>query len=410
MESSLPLKIDTKEKYITLLACATIGFSPLLSLVIQIIRMFVTLPYKIDTILVYFLLVLLVLKSLNILMVRIKLKSISMIFFILFSLLVAFFYDVSNTEIQILLIKDFILICVPSLVIFSTLKDFKILYKYLIITSIIIVTSVFFNVFIFPSNAFSNQTYHQEQSYLLLLPILTFLNAAVKNKNNKILYILLFLSSLLLLISMGSRGPLLSIVLYSAFIMCFQLYKRKKTILIFISFFILIYVFRDTLTFELLHLFDRLGLSTRVFDRIIASSFFADESRISLYKRSILLIVENPVLGIGLGNDRMLLSSALGISDMNNVLGLYVHNIFLEILLAYGIFIGGFIIVFWSLKIIKAIKRKNESFRHVYFILFFSSIIPLFVSGSFIASASFFALIGITLSSENNSEVLKKHE
>ena len=92
------------------------------------------------------------------------------------------------------------------------------------------------------------------------------------------------------------------------------------------------------------------------------------------------------VLGYGINGDRVLTHSHE-----------YAHNIFMELLIEFGIVIGLFIIVMIVYMTVKAVNKRTR-FNSILPVLFCTHIIALFVSGTFWTSNFFWMYISICLS------------
>ena len=109
-----------------------------------------------------------------------------------------------------------------------------------------------------------------------------------------------------------------------------------------------------------------------------------DSGRINLTKRYLDLLLENPLLGIGMYGDRHISS--------------YCHNLFLEIYLDFGILFGTLIILFGLVNGI-SIFKKLALYREKRLVVLFAiyGIIPLMASSSYLISSDLALFIGILL-------------
>lgn len=192
--------------------------------------------------------------------------------------------------------------------------------------------------------------------------------------------------SFLLVIAYGSRGTLL---VCFAFIVAISLEKIlcegvSKYIILIALLVLIIYLFKGQLISYLTDLFSKLGFNSRTIAWLtMADSSLDSSGRDSLYLDAIVAIKNNPIFGYGILGDRMLL-------------GLYVHNIFLEILLDFGVIIGGYI----SIKmIICSIKSYICLYTRRISVIIIFAMVSLMVSGSFLHNGAFWLALGIMLNS-----------
>lgn len=124
------------------------------------------------------------------------------------------------------------------------------------------------------------------------------------------------------------------------------------------------------------------------------SSGLDTSGRDSIYGTVLIGIGKNFFTGIGLMNDRNLLG------------GLYTHNLILEILLSFGVFFGGVILLAIFYLIFKAYQKTKNTDLFPYMCIFFScTIVKLMISGSFIAEPLLYMFFGFCVSSIRRSRL-----
>ena len=182
------------------------------------------------------------------------------------------------------------------------------------------------------------------------LSIITLVNLLFpRNKNFYIIYvqsIILFLGIFNLFVG-ASRGPLISFILVSFFILFYKFYKMKKnfyflrnlifTVIIFFTLFVIISTFRK---YNDIFLIDRIEV---FYDNIITNT---KEDRNYIFEEALDLFKESPIIGSQF--------------VINN--GGYPHNLFYEVLMSLGLFgLTLFIWVIYNLlkKIVLLFKAKT---------------------------------------------------
>lgn len=96
-------------------------------------------------------------------------------------------------------------------------------------------------------------------------------------------------------------------------------------------------------------------------------------------------VKENPIFGCGFGGDRQILG------------GRYVHNLFLELLVSFGVVIGGLIFAWLLIKCISALRCKDPARKKVVLAFFCFAFLKLMFSSSMLYSKELYILIGILL-------------
>lgn len=134
--------------------------------------------------------------------------------------------------------------------------------------------------------------------------------------------------------------------------------------------------------------FIRLHLSTRILNYFI----YINEST-SLTGRNVLYeqIMENidahPVIGSGLMSDRIVLD------------GVYTHNLFLEIINAFGLPLGVFLIIALGFLLIRGfLGTRSIAYKNYICIFFAASVIRLLFSYSFMEDIHFYMMLGVCFS------------
>ena len=139
---------------------------------------------------------------------------------------------------------------------------------------------------------------------------------------------------------------------------------------------------------------ENFGISSRIVEAISDETFFSSNSRDDIRNAVFKGVADNP-LGYGLYGDRYLIGKYYqeGVD--------YSHNLFVEFLADFGVFIGPVFFLMILYKVLSYVhKRKRTIVGMIMLILLPDGIVKLFFSGSFLDSVSFFIIIGILLSSK----------
>lgn len=185
----------------------------------------------------------------------------------------------------------------------------------------------------------------------------------------------------------GSRGTLLCLSVY-LFLIAMEKMKagaaKKQVIMILTCVFVLslLWLFSDVLMLALQKLANQFGVNSRTIAWLLQQDSALDSSgRDTLFSRAWELIKAKP-FGYGLLADRTLL-------------GMYVHNLFLELMLEFGYLIGGFLCLAIAIGFVKLVCNPQMN-RVVWLVVF--SLVQLMVSGSYIHSGWFWIALGFMLS------------
>lgn len=290
----------------------------------------------------------------------------------------------------------FFLMCLPISLYYIAIEN-KVIFLNMLIKSAYyqIALGFFYTV----STNYTIPEYDMVFSYQIMIPIII-LFYKIYNKFNIIDFILIIfgVSSIVII---GSRGPILSIILFSTIFIFIDLIRnRKKFKSVYMYFLGLIAVFFSFVYFEqILYQVNmfliKFGISSRTM--ILLSGGNADFStgRSYIYKLVIQKILEKPVLGYGLAGDRIFLY------------GSYPHNIFLEVLVQFGIIFGSSILTIFIFYWIKGIAlNKNKEEQDLAIMFFGIGLVQLFISGSYIEASNFWLFMAICF----NSVHFKKQE
>ncbi len=253
------------------------------------------------------------------------------------------------------------------------------------------------------STATESMDYNMNAAYNIL-PSIMFLMLWAFN-NGKLRNWILIAMGMLVLLSHGTRGPVLATVLFFAVMLILHKTKSNLTKALKYAFFLiggvilasgtLLTVFSENMQ----KLFEELGMSTRIFDFFLEGELTQDSGRSFISKKVWSAISEHPIAGNGIMGDRVALD------------GMYAHNIFLEVWCQLGLVLGtiliGAIITLAVYALIKA--RKTEAFGFVLMlvILVFTK---LMVSSSYLIEPLFFLMIGVCIKAIRDAKAERELE
>lgn len=399
------------KKYYILLFCVVFSNSQIINSFNTLIRSVFGDLHRLDTLFLYLVFLFLLIKSIPHIVHSIKKRDVIylLLFFSIF--LISIFrseFRNYNSEIPIIVLYEWVFLCIPIYFIGLGATNFSKLRKYSIFFSFVILFSIILDLFV--KKDYFNKSYSQYLGYQILPAVLIFL---LEIMEGKIIFTPLFSFSFIFLLMSGARGPLACVLLVGVLYFILFPYKRKKgkwilAISLIIIFLLFIY-FLPSILNSLLDMFSRLGMSTRIISRLNDGSLSTDNARLSLYKTSLAGIADNPFFGLGILNDRFFLWQRLAFAE--NSIGMYPHNIFLEILLQFGIVAGCLMILFLGKLLIKSllfVKEKDQ----IWLVSFLCGIglFPLFFSGSYINYYLFYLFLGACVSINRKKQRKNIHE
>ena len=202
----------------------------------------------------------------------------------------------------------------------------------------------------------------------------------------------------LLLLSLGTRGPILCLIVFIITYVMFFTHMRYKNIIriIVVSMALVAFSFLEQIALFFQSLMIQYGMSTRIFDKFLAEDIGASSGRdyiqMKLYHE---LCCDTNGLGFGL----------LG---SYKYVGTYPHNMFLEFFFSFGWVIGTILLILLFVLIIRSFIACRNSRNHVVLLLLFvcGSIIKLQLTGTFLDDALFFMLIGYCINILRNKKQL----
>lgn len=271
--------------------------------------------------------------------------------------------------------------------------------------SVASVVSMLFYQYIKISNGEATEDYNMNVAYILLPSVMYLLYYAMY-KDRKKYWAIGIVSSLSLFI-FGTRGPLLCVLVFVILYFLHRTlisHKIKNYLLLLLSvaglgFMSLNDSFFKNLAGVLSKIFARFGFSTRIFDFLVAGDATVSTGRDYLTSETIKAIIENPIWGYGFTGDQYLL-------------GVYCHNIFLELWCHFGV-IGGSVILLCLLALsLSALIKSSKSPKVFYFALMLICMVyvKLMLSSSYTLEPFFYFMIGAFVAINRKCKKTKKLE
>lgn len=187
------------------------------------------------------------------------------------------------------------------------------------------------------------------------------------------------------LLMCGNRGSVLILLLFILIYILLITDKKRRIALCagMLAVSVAIVYYFQILVGALMGLFMHLGMSIRVFERLLEGTFLYSQGRDIIGDTLWSAIMKNPVFGYGLASDRV-------------IAGSYAHNYAVELWVSFGLFIGSVILIATSYLIIRAwLVTKEKSSKIFLLALICIGFLKLFISSSFLQEGMFFMLLGV---------------
>lgn len=310
--------------------------------------------------------------------------SIISTFIIIFILQIILFPD--NVKHLYGYVSRIIGVSMMCLIISYSLKDYKNFYYKLLKVSKII---IFFGIIEFVSHTFfgtigsdSLVDYDMSFGYFLVVPVILNFIEFYSSKKKK--YFFYFVIGLLMVISMGSRGSILAILVG---VILFSLNKinLKNINSIFYLFIIsilgiIIFMNLKNISKYIYYFLIKFEIKSRFFLMLSQGNIASSTGRAVLQEKVFRTILEHPWIGIGM------------LKDTSS------HNIFYEVVLFYGIPIGILLIIIIIYYWLKVMFVKEE-YKHKLMIMFLSySVVDSLLNLTVLGKDIFWIYLGLAMS------------
>lgn len=239
-----------------------------------------------------------------------------------------------------------------------------------------------------------SEGYVMSHSYLMLVPTLIHITLLIVDK--KIINLPIIIFELYIILFVGSRGPLVVILIYSMLLIVFFSKSIFLKVIYFTVFALLLYLIYfdgyNTYLFLKEH-----GIESRSL-HLLLTDLHQDSGREYLYDFGKELINKHPVIGYGIAGDATFLTDG------------YIHNIILELQIDFGKYLGlSFFIALNILYLIALYKTRKMSkdIRCILLLFIVLGYIPLFYSNSYLLSFDFYFSLFLSFSMIINYKRIK---
>ena len=230
-------------------------------------------------------------------------------------------------------------------------------------------------------------SYNLSLGYSVLLFVLAFLYCALENK--KVYDWIGAATGMALILLAGSRGPILDIIIFLILYFAVRLGKSRKKVFTMVGVAavgVLFYFVYPYLLAGASIVLNRFNISSRFLEKLLNGTISDDAGRLIIWKAAVNMIKENP-WGYGAMGSRHVISKYVYVG--------HPHNIFLELLIDFGVIFGTVIIIwllYWAIKLLAT--KGNDEWKGV-FLVFFSRACQLLLSLTFWHSIGLWGALAI---------------
>lgn len=284
-------------------------------------------------------------------------------------------------------------VTLPCFIYAYCIKDMDKFYRYLeVYSTIVIGLSLLVLAAMFLFSFSINNDYTMSLGYSAGLASIFYLYKVFERRSIK--DIIFFIIGLSLIISIGSRGPLLCLAVFIMVYFLTNLVKEKITLGRLVSF-TLTLVFLGLISYaisnqdwlvKLNYFLSDFNINSRTLSLLINDNLAQSSGRDGIYSFLIQKIKEQPFLGYGIGSDRLMV-------------GMYAHNLFLALFTFFGV-IGGILssLVITFILLGAFITAKNQKTTAILLVLFSIYFVSSMLSGDILTSYGLWILIGMSMS------------
>ncbi len=283
-------------------------------------------------------------------------------------------------------VSYFLLTCAPPFICFYTIQNYDIFWCLLKRSCHIfcIALIILFSITKIAGIPINNGNYSMGLSYACLLPVSVELLTAFLDR--KASHIILCIFSTIIIMLIGSRTPILSLIILFAILTVknFKQIKHPSIILILVLTILITVIFREEIFGAINNYFEARNIFIRTI-YLFAQPGIHLSGRDILQKPLLQQLFNNPFAIRGIHSDMV-------------AIGTYAHNLFLELLYQFGFILSLPLLAALIGLSISSIKGNLKSADgQVALILFCTSIPELMVSGTFWRSISFWMWVAVCM-------------
>lgn len=294
-------------------------------------------------------------------------------------------------------LRQIFLVFLPCSCIISEIKDYSNAFKIMEKVSIVGIIILFISLFLGYIEMWDYQYFGVHISPFI---IILFENYLLYRKKSDLFFSILGF----FLILLGGRQSVIIV-----FITCLSLYllenfiNKKKIVIITMILILLIFFLYSNLYIEVFKVINELmksfNIQMEALERIANGKLFDTSTRDIIYAYSVAIIGQNKNKISGLFSDRYYIRHFAQHSSWIA----YPHNFYLEMLIDFGILLGGIISIYITYKVIKTVLfQKDKNKKRVGILICLLVFIRLLVSSSFVIEGYFYMMLAFIFSNKRH--------
>lgn len=230
------------------------------------------------------------------------------------------------------------------------------------------------------SNNYDEQNYQMGAAYELL-PHLCYVTWHLLRKYS-FLSLSFTIFGLILLLSYGTRGPIVCWFSLIIFYFLFVSQSKKFFSLVGLLFIWVVFNYWDSILLFFDNFFPTIHASNRILNQVMSETVLDDSGRGSIYSVLSNQLQFSPLTGYGLFGSFRFVSN-------------YAHNLYMDFCFSFGYFAGILLLFILSILIISAFLKAKDNVAKGFLLLLVSiTIVQLFMSNSWLFSPFFFLMLG----------------
>lgn len=289
----------------------------------------------------------------------------------------------------------FISTCLPIFVYARKIKKWDVFLECSRRISYIIIGLGMFILITRNMTALGQNEYNMSLGYHLLFPTICMLYFFLINVN-ALVHAIFFVMGTIVILFVGSRGPVLGIVLfwglYKLFVSRVKSWKELIYTGIEIAFLLILYFNFNAIVSQISSIMEFVGLESRTLQYLLEGNIGNLSNRDIIYDWAFEQIGQTFFLGNGIGYSLA-------------TRGTYCHNIIVEMAVEFGVFITFGIILFLIILSAYKLFTSNSLEKRMILIWFCVGVIPLFMSFLYWEFMQFWTFLGVVISSGNEIEL-----
>lgn len=261
------------------------------------------------------------------------------------------------------------------------------------IVSVLLMLTLLQNVTVLPF-----QIIYMEFANAISMSIALLLYSGIIDKNAPDL--ILSITGLVLLLTYGSRGALMTLCILAAYLVWVQ-YKNTKIVYVIIFLSILIVMTGPEVLSIALDWMTKAGFNSRTLEKLLSGKFLVSNDRLRIYRYLFKVLRDNFIFGVGLCGDRYYLPLRFTGVDAT-----YAHNLILELYLDFGVIIGTIIMTIMGYLLYVCYFNEEDLERKGLFSAFFTvGFLQLMTSRSWITEQNFFIFFALLLTYSTSTRI-----